>query len=309
MATRATHPDDADTWHGLLTSWLLALEAENKTVDTINSYRMAAVLFARWLRDNGHADDVRALTPELVRGWLSHLSETRSAATAKSRYVGLRIFISWCMAEGEVDADPMANVKRPAVPEKPAQMLTDDQVRDVLATCTTNSLLDIRDRAILMLFADTGLRLNAVAGITMDAVDLTERVVTVHTKGRRTITVPIGAKVARALDRYIRARRRTRNADQQWLWVSLTNGDGRLTGPGIHRMIGRRGQQAGIPGLHAHMFRHTFADAWLRAGGEEGDLMEIAGWRSRQMLARYGAARRADRARAAHRRLSPMDSL
>ncbi|MDQ6725052.1 MAG: tyrosine-type recombinase/integrase, partial [Actinomycetota bacterium] len=42
--------------------------------------------------------------------------------------------------------------------------------------------------------------------------------------------------------------------------------------------------------LRPHQLRHTFAHAWLEAGGDEGDLMRLAGWRSREMLARYGAA-------------------
>jgi integrase/recombinase XerD len=57
------------------------------------------------------------------------------------------------------------------------------------------------------------------------------------------------------------------------------------------------------------MFRHGFADAWLKAGGAEGDLQELAAWKSAQMVRRYAAANRAERPRQAHRRLSPMDAL
>jgi integrase len=64
-----------------------------------------------------------------------------------------------------------------------------------------------------------------------------------------------------------------------------------------------------VPRLHPHALRHFFADSWLRAGGDESDLMRVTGWKSRQMVDRYAAALGASRAREAHRRLSPGDQL
>ena len=68
-----------------------------------------------------------------------------------------------------------------------------------------------------------------------------------------------------------------------------------LTAAGIYQMTARRGQQCGVD-VYPHRFRHHFSHTWLDRGGPEGDLMELNGWTSPQMLRRYGASARSARA-------------
>ncbi len=75
------------------------------------------------------------------------------------------------------------------------------------------------------------------------------------------------------------------------------------------KIVTRRAGEAGLTGVHPHRFRHTFAHEWLSAGGNEGDLMQLSGWRSRSMLTRYASSAAAERAREAHQRLALGDRL
>jgi site-specific recombinase XerD len=297
----------ADVFGGLLDSFTLALDAEGKSPKTVENYSRAVFAFARWLREHDLADDVTTVRADNVRGWLVSLKGNVSPSTEYRNYSGCRQFFAWCVREGELDVSPMVNVRPPKVPEPRTVMLTADQMRALLADCSGKDFVSRRDTAIVMVLADTGMRRAELSALAVDDVDLRARLAYVVGKGRRPRTVPFGAKTAQALDRYLRLRRQHAMADRPSLWLA-EKGRGVLTHDGIRQMLTRRGQSIGVR-VHAHMFRHGFADAWLRSGGSPNDLQELAGWRSPQMVNRYAAANRAERAREAYRRLSPMDSL
>ena len=309
MPNLSVVPDtDVGDLSSYIRSWIRSLRARNLSPKTVKTYREAAEGLAAWLDRTGGPADLGAIRREHVEGFIVHLLDTATDSTANNRYRGLQQFFKWALEEGEIQDDPMSRMKPPVVTEKPVPILSDDMLKKPLKACAGREFTELRDTAIIRVLIDTGMRREEFATILVNDLDLDTDSVTVTRKGRRPTTLNLSAKACQALERYLRIRSRQPLARRPELWLGERH-RGPLTADGVRQMLDRRCDQAGIPHINPHRFRHTAADYAMKSGMSDNDVMRNFGWKSRQMLARYAAANAEERAREAHKRLSPGDRV
>ena len=243
-----------------------------------------------------------------VQQWMVWLLGRYSAAYASNQYRGPAAVLQVAGSRGGDLADPMTGLRPPHVPGRPVPVFAAADLSALERACAGRWFQQRRDAAMIAVFAATGIRLSELAGLRYDPGDPQRSDIDLGS-GRS----PSTARAARpGWSRSATTRpapstgtsafgpgmpRRT--APQLWLGV---NNRGPMTASGIYQVIARRGRQCGVA-VFPHRFRHHFSHTWLDRGGAEGDLMELNGWTSPQMLRRYGASARSARARRSYDRI------
>ena len=200
--------------------------------------------------------------------------------------------------------NPFNHLKTPRIDKRVVQALTPTEIERLFKECSGKSMMDVRNKAILSVFLDTGLRVSELANLLLEDLDVdTGSILVRHGKGGKQRVVRIGSKAQKALWKYVTIYRKS---ESDHLFVNRS-GDP-LDVQGIKIMIKRLGDKAKVK-VHPHKLRHTFAISFLRAGGDVFSLQYLLGHTSLQMTQRYLQSLNANDAMNAHKKFSPLDNL
>ncbi len=295
----------------LIEEYTAALEVAGRSRRTIDWYRAYLDDFAGFAARDGEAAALRHLSPVTARRWLLAAQAARLRPLAPNSVAGrvrtLRAFGHWLQRELGLGADPLAGLSPPRVPDVLVPSLTAAQMRALLAAVDGGSEAVVRDRAIVLLLLDTGIRLGELVSLSVGDVDLIEGRCRVMGKGSRERVVPLGGRARRAVRMSLVARGPL-SADDP-LFVGRRGA--RLTPRAVQLLVRRLGRASGFSGrCSPHVLRHSFARAFLTNGGDVFSLQRILGHSpaSLQVTRRY-VRLLDDDLRAVHRRVSPVDRL
>ncbi|MCD6390903.1 MAG: tyrosine-type recombinase/integrase [Dehalococcoidia bacterium] len=311
----------------LVAGFVLTKRTEGKSPRTVEYYQDNLRRFLWYAGRQGWSDDVRFLTDWQIREFLGYVgtethrwglegngSETSqrnaSHSTVRHYFVVLSCFLNWAVGEGFVEESPMARIKVAKSKPKVIVPFSNEEISRMVAVCDYDyehnaKFLGSRNRAIILVLLDTGIRLSELLGMKVGDINNETGYIRVLGKGSKERVVRMGKVARKALWRYLMYRS---CKDTQELW--LTEEGKPLHNGGVHSLVKRLKERAGINGSgNVHRFRHTFALNFLRTDKNVFNLQYLLGHSDLDMVRRYTATLGMEDALRAHEKASPADLL
>ncbi len=251
--------------------FLRELEGGNKSRLTLTAYKTDLSQFFNWLAEN----DVTVTIPgQVTRGhvneYLAFLSSLgRSGVTRARKLAALKSFFAYLKDEHIIASSPTETIHMPNKERKRKVVLRTDEYSRMLSEAGGNP----RDFAILQLFLQTGIRVSALIAITLEDLDLQNRVLKVHGKGNKERDIPLEKKSVQALKSWLSLRPESQD---RHLFLNYS-GEG-LSIRGVRKIVDKYLRKAGITKqISCHGLRRTFGSAKAGKGMNAFQLQKLMG--------------------------------
>jgi site-specific recombinase XerD len=276
------------------TDFMLSRQAMNCTPATLDFYSYTAGKFMQWIERQGVTEPTE-VTARYIRQYIAELvASGKKDTTVWDHARAVKTMLIFWHAEGYIPQ--LVKFELPRIAKRRLPVLTAEQLQTVLKAC------NVRNKAIVMFLADSGLRRGEVCRLNWDDVDMSNGLVRVREgKGRKDRSAVIGAKTRRALLAY----RRTQTDPSGPLFK--THEGTRFTGSGMLSIFRRLHEKTGIH-VNVHAMRRTFTILSLRAGQDPLHLQRLGGWENLDMVQHYAQMEDLDLVQS-HRDHSPIDTL
>ena len=298
--------------HRLIEGFVLSCKVENKSPKTIDFYKRNLDNF-QWFLNKFNIETIDA---NAIRSFLGYLKDTTHrwdsknahanrpvcAFTVERYYTSLSALFRWATNEGMIEVNPLSSIKKPKYSKKIIKGLEPEVCHKLLDSFNGRNLNNYRNKAIIFMFLDTGLRLSELAALQISDINIERGIIKVIGKGDKERFARIGVKTQKALWNYLA--HRPINTDYVWLGKEHNQ----MTADGIAQMIRNLGKSHGFQ-LSPHKLRHSFAINFLRNGANPFELQIALGHTTLEMTRRYTQALGFEDVFKRHVMASPVDRL
>ena len=293
----------------LVDLYLVRCEVEGRSPRTVRAYRWTLARFLRALTEGAAPTAPAEITREHLYGYLACF--THLATDTRHRYFReVRCFFNWLVESGYLEQSPFRGMKNIRLPQRIVQPFSPSDITALLAACD-GSPLGVRDRALILTLLDSGIRCSEAVQLDLADLDLAGgRLLVRFGKGNKQRVVPFAGRCRVALAVYLGLR----GSAPGPLFVA-SSGHGvllpevALQPNGLKQLLRRLGRRTGLPKVHAHRFRHTFATWAIEHDARELDVQYLLGHSSPDMVRRYSSSYRSEQAALRHARFSPADQM
>lgn len=230
-------------------------------------------------------------------------SQRLSQKSIRNIHAACSSFFTWAVAEDLASRNPMDRIQRPKNQPPPIEPFTEQDIKALLTVCdqtrawrgkpevSSGRYTGQRDRAMILLLVDTGIRVSELCKLTAGDIDrITGHIEIIQGKGGKSRTVRAERRTIRAIWSYLATREEDLPDDAPLFAAKRTDGeieDKPLSRHAILRLLKRLGERAKVRDVNVHRFRHTFAIEYLRNGGDIYTLQLLLGHSSLDMVRRY----------------------
>ncbi len=256
-------------------SYHLAIERQ-LSPNTVSSYSAEASSLAVFLNGKPAAE----CTSDDIAAYLQQRSKNLSKRSQAHVLSALRSYFDFLILEGERKDNPCDQLDAPKLGRYLPEVLSVEEVSDIIESVPLQKPGDIRDRAILEVLYGCGLRVSELCSLELSQVYADKSFIRIIGKGDKERLVPIGAPALEAINMWLQVRPEPASADVSDL-VFLNLRGGRLSRVSVFNMVKQRAMLAGIhKEISPHTFRHSFATHLVENGADLRVVQEMLGHES-----------------------------
>jgi len=267
------------------------LSEKGYSKNTCRAYQHDLKEFAEYIANHNGDDKFEIAAPDalMIRSYMGFLYKKNKKSTMARKLSALRSFFRYLVKQGLITDNPADSTMTPKQDQMVPLYLTIDEMFRLLDAVQTNTLADLRNRAMFETLYSCGIRVSELAGMDQTDVDFANSSIRVLGKGNKERIVPIGKKALAAIKAY-RERLNTESGisllQDGPLFLNLRNG--RLTARSIARLLDKLVTDCGmLTPVSPHVLRHTFATHMLDAGADLRVVQELLGHKSLSTTQRY----------------------